>query len=115
MAPPCILFFGECITACFWIGHRLLQTYSKPIIKTENRVIQKIVWFIKVLIFFQLTCYGWLLFRADSMTQVFDMTYALVTNFHITSIYKTGSLLRDFVFYTGFFVLVECFIVYKDD
>jgi len=117
------LWHGASMHFVFWgmyhglllIGHRLLQTYSKPIIKTENRILQKIVWFAKVLIFFQLTCYGWLLFRADSMTQVFDMTYALVTNFNITSIYKTGSLLRDFAFYTGFFIVVECFIVYKND
>ena len=49
---------------------------------------------IAVFVMFQLACAGWLLFRADSMSQVWGMLYQLVTNMRFTeySLFMLGML-----------------------
>jgi D-alanyl-lipoteichoic acid acyltransferase DltB (MBOAT superfamily) len=43
------------------------------------------IWFmVKVLFFFHLICLGWLIFRAQNLTQVFSMLYSLVYNFDVS-------------------------------
>ena len=37
------------------------------------------------LLMFQVTCYGWLIFRADSFAQLAGFTSLLFTNFHVTA------------------------------
>lgn len=75
------------------ISHRLLEPILKTIlpanviessisnppslIKTNSWAIQFIHW-VKIAIFFQLVCYGWLLFRAQSMQQIISLTGSLV-------------------------------------
>jgi D-alanyl-lipoteichoic acid acyltransferase DltB (MBOAT superfamily) len=51
-------------------------------------------WWGHVLVFFHLTCLGWLLFRAQSLTQAGRMFYAVLFNFHpIASPFPGGYML----------------------
>jgi D-alanyl-lipoteichoic acid acyltransferase DltB (MBOAT superfamily) len=60
------------------IVHKLLE----PALERVTRVAQggwaKLWWLVRVLCMFQLTCYGWLLFRARSFGQIASMTGALL-------------------------------------
>jgi len=44
----------------------------------------QLVWLLRVLGMFHLTCFGWLLFRADSFSTVTAMVTALVGSYHLT-------------------------------
>jgi alginate O-acetyltransferase complex protein AlgI len=70
---------------------------SRPAKLPPDRPIWK--HWIAVLVMFQLACVGWLLFRAESMSQVSSMLYQLVTNMRFTeySLFMLGML--------GFFVV----------
>jgi D-alanyl-lipoteichoic acid acyltransferase DltB (MBOAT superfamily) len=37
-----------------------------------------------MVLFFQVTCFGWLIFRADSVPQIWDMTRSIFTHFDVT-------------------------------
>ena len=39
-----------------------------------DSALSKILWLIKVIVYFQVTCYGWLLFRAGSFSQIVEYT-----------------------------------------
>jgi alginate O-acetyltransferase complex protein AlgI len=63
---------------------------------------------IAVFVTFHLVCFGWLLFRARSMTQVWEMLYNLFSNFSITSFSIAG--LGMIVFYAGPLILYELWL-----
>jgi D-alanyl-lipoteichoic acid acyltransferase DltB (MBOAT superfamily) len=52
---------------------RSLAEVGRPITQTWQRVVM-------VLVMFHVTCYGWLIFRAQSVGQIADFTRQLVTN-----------------------------------
>ena len=57
----------------------LFRLVTKPPVSKEAYQPQR-GWFfwLKVIAYFQLTCYGWLIFRANDMTSVYQMTSQLV-------------------------------------
>lgn len=64
------------------IGHRLLQPILKPLphpASAFGRGLSRVLW---TVVMFQFTCYGWLLFRADSFHQIANMTLALAHPLH---------------------------------
>lgn len=65
------------------IGHRLLVRARPPRRERAD--------WLTIFFMFQVTCYGWLLFRAESLGQVGDFTAALVTDFAWTD-RATGAL-----------------------
>ena len=93
------LWHGAAWTFVIWgayqgvllISHRLLEPFSK-FMPSPKSAISKRIWFlIRVGVFFQLICAGWLVFRAQSMGQVAAMWYALTFNFNI-SILSLGTI-----------------------
>jgi len=62
---------------------------------------------LKVFFFFNLTCFGWLLFRASSLRQAFQMLQSIL-NLHIISKVGVGDLL----FYLWFLFIIK-FVQYK--
>ncbi|MEM7698463.1 MAG: MBOAT family O-acyltransferase [Verrucomicrobiota bacterium] len=56
--------------------HRLIVG-AKPELKPVESVFDALVHFAKVVLFFQVVCYGWLLFRAESLGQVIDLSAAV--------------------------------------
>lgn len=65
------------------IAHRVFSSLTKNLKFTliSNIYLLKIWKFIKILFFFNLICLGWLIFRAQSLTQMFHMLHSLFFNF----------------------------------
>jgi D-alanyl-lipoteichoic acid acyltransferase DltB (MBOAT superfamily) len=62
-------------------GHRMLEPVLKkiePKTKWRARVMRAVYW----IAFFNLVCYGWLLFRADTAQKVVDLTLGLATGWN---------------------------------
>lgn len=59
----------------------IVHKWFEPVLERVTLVAQGIWarpwWLLRVFVMFQLTCYGWLLFRAKSFTQIASMTRAL--------------------------------------
>ena len=60
------------------------------------------------LIMFQVTCYGWLIFRAQSVDQIGQFTMALFTNF-VPAAATLGSLLTQFVIFVAPLLIVHIY------
>jgi len=75
------------------IGHRLIASIKRQVLFAGG---SSQGWFIvKVIIFFHLVVLGWLLFRAQSLTQVGEMLRALIFNFHVNE--QNGFLFLKFI------------------
>jgi alginate O-acetyltransferase complex protein AlgI len=69
--------------------------------------------FLKVIIFFHITCLGWLIFRADSLSQIESMLRGVIFNFSF-SIYSANNILI-ILFFIWFLMLAEVLQKWKDD
>jgi D-alanyl-lipoteichoic acid acyltransferase DltB (MBOAT superfamily) len=67
----------------------------------------------RVVLMFHLICLGWLLFRAESMAQVWGMLGRMATDFRLTPL--AASALSMIVFYAGPLVLYEFWLERKQD
>jgi alginate O-acetyltransferase complex protein AlgI len=72
------------------------------------------IWhFLKVIVFFHVTCLGWLIFKADSLSQIESMLRGLIFNFSF-SVYITKNILI-ILFFIWFLVFAEVLQKWKDD
>lgn len=81
-------------------GHQVRETNAVPT-----------PWWKKALaiaVMFNLACYGWLLFRAESMTQVWGLTTRLFTDFRMTHFAWYG--LSAIAFFAGPYLLYEVWV-----
>lgn len=69
--------------AALLIIQRLTQPLFGRISLPKNIFIERVWFLVRVIFFFHLTCLGWLVFRAESMAQVYNMLQGLLFNFHI--------------------------------
>ncbi|HEX8145214.1 MAG TPA: MBOAT family O-acyltransferase [Pyrinomonadaceae bacterium] len=67
----------------------------------------------RVVLMFHLVCLGWLLFRAESMAQVWAMLGRMATDFRLTPL--AASALAMIIFYAGPLVLYEFWLERKQD
>ena len=87
------LWHGAAWTFVIWgayhgfllIIHRLSGPLLAKIPLPRHVFAQKIWLFVKIVFFFNIVCLGWLIFRAQSMTQAFQMFRGLIFNFRIAS------------------------------
>jgi alginate O-acetyltransferase complex protein AlgI len=63
------------------ILHRLLSPISERLFATSSPLLKRIGFVASAVLMFQFTCYGWLLFRANSFAQIFAMTKSLLHPF----------------------------------
>ncbi|HAZ10430.1 MAG TPA: membrane-bound O-acyltransferase family protein [Candidatus Omnitrophica bacterium] len=85
------LWHGAAWTFVIWgayhgmllIIHRLLKPVLAKIPSPKNATIGKAWFFLRVVFFFQLTCVGWLIFRAKSIGQILNMLGSFVSNFNV--------------------------------
>lgn len=84
------LWHGAAWTFILWgfyqgvilVGHRLVQPWLDRIQPTEP--VDRACWkALRIIVTFHLICIGWLIFRAESVTQVTNMLTAIATNFAI--------------------------------
>ena len=88
------LWHGAAWTFVIWGAYQgiLLIVYrlAEPLLKKIHQpagLLGKRAWFsLRVIFFFHLLCLGWLIFRAESMSQVFSMLHSLIFNFQFTSV-----------------------------
>lgn len=93
------------------IIHRLLKPVLAKIPSPKNAAIVKAWFFLRVVFFFQLTCVGWLIFRAKSVGQILDMLGSFVSNFNVGLDMGLFSLIR----LTWLLILVQIAQFIKND
>ncbi|MCB4790812.1 MAG: MBOAT family protein [Elusimicrobia bacterium] len=72
------------------------------------------LWFvIRIIFFFQVTCLGWLFFRATSIEQIWQMIYSILFNFNLNQI-EFGMFSKMFVF-SSVIIIIQYFQYKKDD
>jgi len=117
------LWHGAAWTFVIWgayqglllIVHRLFQPILARIPNPKNNVAATSWLFIRVIFFFHLVCLGWLLFRAQSMTQVVQMFKGLLLNFHISQIIALKQDIVRIAFYLSIPVTIQIFQYLKRD
>jgi len=63
----------------FLIAHRLMDPFFRRTAEIHDKIPHLVRRLFKIVIMFQLACVGWIIFRANSMNQIWDMMEALVT------------------------------------
>jgi len=114
------LWHGAAWTFVLWgayqgvllIIHRLSQPVLAKIPSPKNFFINKIWFLARVIFFFHITCLGWLIFRAQSLKQVFDMLKALFGNFIISGSLTLLPSLSTLLYYLWLLLLIE-YVCYK--
>ena len=91
------------------IGHRLVSQLRKTRAPAKSGRAAAIGKRIRIIFFFHLVCFGWLLFRAGSLAQVADMLKALCCDFAARPDEPVMQYARMFLFYVGPLVLIEHF------
>ncbi|MFA5164191.1 MAG: MBOAT family O-acyltransferase [Candidatus Omnitrophota bacterium] len=64
--------------------YRIFQPYLAKVPLIKSRLMNGAWTFVRAVFFFHLVCAGWLLFRAGSMAQAWDMLYAVLYNLRVT-------------------------------
>ncbi|MBU2221632.1 MAG: MBOAT family protein, partial [Candidatus Omnitrophica bacterium] len=67
------------------MAHKLFNELFKWRFSFNSDLPRKCWLIIRILFFFHVVCFGWLLFRAQSLAQVYEMTKAIFLNFNFTS------------------------------
>jgi D-alanyl-lipoteichoic acid acyltransferase DltB (MBOAT superfamily) len=68
---------------------------------------------LRMVVMFHLVCLGWLLFRADSLGQAWDMLHLMTHNFVVTPLART--ILQGIVFYAAPLLVFEYWIERRND
>jgi len=101
--------------AMLLIGDRAMEYFSKSVPAIQNRTLARIWFIVTMAVFFHLTCIGWLLFRATSLSNALELTQALLFRFHPFANQKWIFVVIPFMFYAGFFVMTQCYQFFKKD
>lgn len=74
----------------YWFAVTMIYRIMKRIfvIRTNNKALSVILTGISVIIMFHVTCYSWVIFRAQSLAQVISMTKSLFSGINIAELYK---------------------------
>lgn len=87
------------------IIHRLSEPLLARIPKPKNFFLEKLSVFTRIVFFFHFICLGWLIFRAQSIEQVFQMLSSLTS---YCPFLIMDYALRTFMTYTWLLLLVQC-------
>ena len=109
------LWHGASWTFIFWGLYQGLlliihRSYKQLFGKTSNPrldFIKPIIAIFKISCFYHLTCFGWLIFRAHSTDQIFQMSYALLSLFKTIHIPSFLQGLKPLLTYTSLLLLVQ--------
>lgn len=96
------------------IAYRLPSKLIKKIPPIKNVFIKQLFFTIRLIFFFNLVCIGWLLFRAESVTQAWHMFNSVIFNFNLTpSIIAQG--FKMVIFYLSVLLIIQFFQWIKKD
>lgn len=97
------------------IAHRATILISKGFPQPKTKVSTNIISAIKVFFFFHLTCFGWMIFRAESFQQIIKMSSTLLTTGHQISLTQFAGLLKQLGPYLIVLLAVQILQYYKND
>ncbi len=117
------LWHGAAWTFVIWgvyqgillVLHRLFTPLFKSIPSSKNNVTRKICFAIKVIFFFHLICLGWLIFRAQSLSQVLYMLQSLFLHFQLHHFISLKYICLDAIFFLWLLVIVQLFQYWRND
>ena len=117
------LWHGAAWTFVVWGGyqgvlliiHRLFQPLLKKIPSPKNIFIGKIWFLIRVIFFFHLICLGWLIFRSESMTQLYNMLSSLIFNFRFIRYIGIKTISLEVLSFVWLLLGIQIFQYYKND
>jgi len=95
--------------------YRWLKPFREQLFTPKNIFLDRIWFFVRIVFFFQFTCFGWLIFRAHSMRQLYEMTRSLFLNFLPQDYSELGSAGLKFLFYAGILVAVQAVQYWRKD
>ncbi len=95
------LWHGAAWTFVFWgiyhafllMAYRRFEILLEKISPPRNIIVQRLWWMAKVIFFFHLVCFGWLIFRASSLNQAVSLVIYLFSGLQFPPIGELGRLL----------------------
>ncbi len=116
------LWHGAAWTFVIWgayhgillIMHRIISPLFAKVPLVKGIFVQKVWFFLKVIFFFHLVCLGWLIFRAESMAQVYEMLSAIGRNFSFINSGASYAMVKIF-FYVWLLLVVQTLQYRKND
>tara|TARA_B100000315_G_scaffold197113_1_gene188436 strand:+ start:805 stop:2142 length:1338 start_codon:yes stop_codon:yes gene_type:complete len=90
------------------LANPVLERYKMP----EIILLKKLVDLLKIIIFYHLVCIGWLIFRADSIAQAYQMFFSLFNDFEFS---LKGVGLKTMIYYLWILLPIQIFQYWKND
>jgi len=116
------LWHGASWTFVLWGAYHglilILHRLAEPILKytrVKNKTLNAVFKLVKVAVFFHVICYGWILFRAQSLEQIADMTRVLLFSGFKLSAAQMWNLFSGLIFYVWFLMAVQIYQYVKND
>jgi len=117
------LWHGAAWTFIIWgvyqavllIIHRLFKPLLEMVPSPKNLFISKLWLCIRIVFFFHLMCIGWLIFRAQSITQAINMLHGLILNFQFTHVAELKDMVIRMVFFLWLLLTLQLFQYRKND
>jgi len=119
----CGLWHGAAWTFVLWgayqgilfAAYKLLQPLLLRIPEPKDVAQKKLWFFVRVLLFFHLTCLGWLIFRSHSAAQVLEMLRSVLFNPHLVPTIGLKFASLKIMFSLSIFIIIELMLFWKDD
>ncbi|MBN1622148.1 MAG: MBOAT family protein [Endomicrobiales bacterium] len=117
------LWHGAAWTFIIWgiyqgtllIVHRLVKDILNKIFSFQNLYVNKLWFLIRVIVFFQFVCIGWLIFRGQSVSQIIYMFYSIFSNFHFVKGIGLWQMFSSIIFFIALLLVVQVMQFLKDD
>ncbi|MCP4603635.1 MAG: MBOAT family protein [Proteobacteria bacterium] len=93
--------------------YRILRPFLLKFYSPRNAFLKRVLSFLNIFLFFNLVCIGWMLFRASSISQFFQMLEGLFCNFAPPP--DTFESIRNLFFFICILILVQILQFWKDD
>jgi len=97
------------------IIHRFFEILFNLVPKIKNVILYNGWCVLKTIFFFHLVCFGWLLFRAQSLSQVFQMSNALLYHCDFSNLVLVLPILKKFLLYVSLLITVQMIQFIKKD
>ena len=97
------------------IVHRFFKaTFSKALFAIPT-ALNRLLFFLKVILFFHFICLGLLIFRAENITQIIQMSASLINDWAGISLYAVFSIFKEFMPFMILLLLTQLFQFFKKD
>lgn len=94
---------------------RVIKPVLSKIIKFKSFLLNNLLLSLKCLITFHLVCFGWIIFRSQSQSQLWSMVHNLIFHFELTRGIGIRMFLLRIVIFAWLLILIEIFQFIKKD